>query len=100
MARKGWTLAETKIRSEMKKINSRIKQLFDYGKKSGNYSLYNKYVEGLKTVDNINKGLVHEKDGRLVITESPWTIKKAGQTGENLKRKVKTIPTLTIIRKA
>ena len=89
------SFAETKLRSELKRTNERIHELWKKGKQYG-MEIYNKYVERLATAENIEKGLVHfTKDGRLRVTQSPITVEKEFE----FLKGVRNVPTLTQIKK-
>ena len=91
---RGRSLQEVKFASEMKRRNTRIKELYNQGVKSGNMILYEQETAKLQTSAMINAGLTHyTKGGVIQFTTSAKAYRS--QLGEQAKRiKIRTVTDL------
>lgn len=91
---RGRTLSEVRFASEQKRQNTRIKELYNQGVKSGNMYLYEQETAKLQTSAMLSAGLTHyTKDGVIQFTTSAKAYKT--QLGEQAKRiKIRTVTEL------
>lgn len=91
---RGRTLSEQLFASEQKRQNTRIKELYNQGVKSGNMILYEQETAKLQTSAMLNAGITHyTKDGVIQFTTSAKPYKT--QLGEQARRiKIQTVTEL------
>lgn len=91
---RGRSLQEQLFASEQKRQNTRIKELYNQGMKSGNMILYEQETAKLQTKAMLEFGITHyTKDGVIQLTTSAKAYKT--QLGEQAKRiKIRTVTEL------
>ena len=63
---RGRTLKEVQFASEMKRRNTRIKELYNQGVKSGNMYLYEQETAKLQTSEMLSSGITHYTKGGVI----------------------------------
>lgn len=91
------TQEQRQLKSELKRINTRIATLYKEGKKAHDMSVYYKYIEGFNTREFIDTHLLHEsRSGALQLSQNPRFYE--GKTEKALLRVGRYVPTITELK--
>ena len=94
--RRGLTLEQTRLQSEMKRKNSRIMELYKAGIKSGNMYAYESITAKLRTTEALDAGITHYT--KIGVIQFSTSYKKYN-TGLGAMLRRAYIPTITALKK-